>query len=75
MRALGVTEPVSMRVRVGRNLASFPLPGCEGGEARASLDEDTLVDDCLPRLFFFFFFLFYELQSTPHFSAHAPSLL
>jgi creatine kinase len=27
MRKLGVKEPLSMRVRVGRNLTSFPLPG------------------------------------------------
>jgi hypothetical protein len=27
VRALGITEPLSMRVRVGRNLASFFLPG------------------------------------------------
>ena len=27
LRSLGMEEPVSMRVRVGRNLTSFPLPG------------------------------------------------
>lgn len=27
MKKLGLTKPLSMRVRVGRNLTSFPLPG------------------------------------------------
>ena len=27
VRALGISEELSMRVRVGRNLTAFPLPG------------------------------------------------
>jgi creatine kinase len=42
MRNLGLTEPLSMRVRVGRNLDSFPLPGAMSKVDRIKFEEMML---------------------------------
>jgi creatine kinase len=38
LRNMGLTEPLSMRVRVGRNLTSFPLPGAMTKEDRIKFE-------------------------------------
>jgi len=39
---LGMTEPISMRVRVGRNLAAFNLPGAMDKEERIKFEQAML---------------------------------
>jgi hypothetical protein len=43
LRALGLAQPLSMRVRVGRNLTSFPLPGAMTKGDRIRF-EKTMLD-------------------------------
>jgi len=43
VRRLGVTEPLSMRVRVGRNLTSFPLPGAMTKADRINFEKTMLA--------------------------------
>jgi len=42
MRELGLSEPLSMRVRVGRNLTSFPLPGAMTKRDRVQFETTML---------------------------------
>ncbi len=42
LRALGLTQPMSMRVRVGRNLTSFPLPGAMAKDDRIRFEKTML---------------------------------
>ena len=49
IRKLGITEPLSMRVRTARNLQSFPLPASMNREQRLGMEETmyTKVFSCL----------------------------
>ena len=49
IRKLGITEPLSMRVRTGRNLQSFPLPASMNREQRLGMEKTmyTKVFSCL----------------------------
>jgi len=42
MQELGMTEPLSMRVRVGRNLTTFPLPGSMNEVDRIKFEKKML---------------------------------
>ena len=46
LRKLGYDAPVSMRVRVGRNLTSFPLPGLMTKADRINF-EKTMLKVCI----------------------------
>jgi creatine kinase len=43
LRTVGVTEPLSIRVRVGRNLDSFPLPGAMAKTDRIKFESTMLA--------------------------------
>jgi len=43
MAKLGITEPLSMRVRVGRNLTNFPLPGMMTETDRITFEKTMLA--------------------------------
>ncbi len=47
LRQLGLGSPVSMRVRVGRNLTSFPLPGAMTKADRIKFENTMLGMDVL----------------------------
>ena len=49
IRKLGITEPLSMRVRTARNLQSFPLPASMNREQRLGMEKTmyTKVFSCL----------------------------
>ena len=42
LQKIGMTEPISMRVRVGRNLAAFNLPGAMDKEERIKFEKTML---------------------------------
>ena len=43
VRAFGISEELSMRVRVGRNLTAFPLPGLMTKKDRVDFEKTMLA--------------------------------